>query len=133
MHTYLLVVLAFVSCLISACEQQEKYFNCKGTSGVGRYQEKSSFPESPTLHIQGQHFTIDASQTFSGAYEICDESDTVVFLVSTGGRANCDIGLVDLKGLVKNGSFNKISGRLEFAAAGLITGEYQCKAAAKIL
>ena len=129
------IILVAAIFLFSACssDARDKYFVCKGMSGVGRYQQASLFPESLTLHVNGQRLTIDASQAFSATYEVCDESDTVVFFTSLGGKTFCSTGPADLTGIVKNGSFNKVSGQLEVAATGELNGDYQCKEASKKL
>ena len=108
-------------------ESRNEYFLCPGTTGTGYYQGAPSYKESVTLRAQTQNFTIDSSGHFSGSYDVCYESDTMVQLTTPGDKSFCGLGPAEAKGAIRLGYFNKVSGKLELYAGGPFSGEYKCK------
>ncbi len=105
----------------------DKNYECAGKNDNGMV----SFREFPSLHFSGGRLKITGSDIFSTfSYEICDEKDTQVFF-ATGPKV-CRAEPAAITSLeTSNGTFNKVSGRLELFGAQGLHGEYQCKEATK--
>lgn len=123
-----IAILAAV-CLLSGFGNiaQDKNYECAGKNDNGMV----SFREFPTLNLYGRRLKITGSDIFSTfSYEICEESDTLVTFATH--QELCRAGPAEIHSLsASNGSFNKVSGRLELVGAQGLHGEYQCKAIVK--
>jgi len=87
--------------------------------------------EFPTLHVNGSRVTVSGSDMFSTySYEMCAESDTLVTFASQQNACAAGHAATNSRNAV-SGSFNSVSGLLEFDGPQGMHGEYQCRVGAQ--
>lgn len=126
LHTSLALLIAVTTiCLLPgfASAATDKNYECAGKNDNGMV----VFREFPTLHFFERQLKIAGSDVYSSySYAICEESDSLMVFATR--REVCRAGPAEINSLgSSNGSFNKVSGRLELFGAQGMHGEYQCK------